>query len=778
MSEFMTRVASANNLSGLDLKKEWLYGAAIVLGSFLLFQVELISSKYILPWFGGAPAVWTTSMLVFQVVLLAGYGYAHFLTTRLSTRAQVRTHVCLIGFSLLVLAVLAFRWVSPIIPNANWKPSDVTHPVWDIVSLLLVSVGLPFFLLSATNPLLQGWFARTYGRSPYRLYAVSNVASLLGLLTYPLLLEPNLTVRSQSWLWSAGYLAYAAIGAICTQSMDRGPGVVEQESPATVKRRRSEQKTTGTHLLWFFLAACASIMFLATTNMLCQEITVMPFLWVLPLSLYLITLILCFDAAHWYSRAVFHPLLPLSLALILLTPSIKLVHQIGSYSFALFIVCMICHGELVRSKPSSRYLTSFYLMIAAGGAAGGVFVALIAPLLFTGFWEFQIAVCGCGLLLFLALYRDRGSWFYQGSAWIPLCIVLGLGAILEYTLRTFPSTNGVRALETYLHMALVATGLIAAGFGLASIKSRVQLRWVQAYAGVVLVSITIVCVALPYSQMRSAVARYRSFFGVFRIEKQGTRLNLLHGQTRHGVQIQDGVHDVTPLSYYGNNSGIGILLLNHPRRLSSGPDSDLRVGVVGLGTGTLAAYGRPGDYYHFYEIDPEVERISYGPEARFTFLKNAPANVEVTLGDARLSMEREAAQGEFQKFDVLALDAFDSDSIPVHLMSREAMQLYLTHLRNQNSVIAFHISNRTLDLSPVVRGLSRQFNLALLVVTSLESGPEIEASRWALLSRNADALRLPELRRRAEVPSPAARSVLWTDDYSNVLGLVSRKSWW
>jgi hypothetical protein len=754
------------------------YAATILAGAFLLFQSQLIISKYILPWFGGAPAVWTTCNLVFQLLLLLGYIYAHFLVTRLPLASQVKTHLFLIGLSLLMLSVLAFLWPSPITAGSNWKPEDTTQPVWNIVSLLTISIGFPFFVLATTSPLLQKWFTQSQGRSPYRLFALSNAGSLLGLLSYPFIIEPNLSLFRQSWLWSAGYLVYILLSALCALRMSRAgrqpAGLHEYQHFSAPPVTEEIRPGAGIHLLWLSLSACGCAIYLATTNMICQEIAVIPFLWVLPLSLYLLTFIACFDSNRWYRRVVFHPLYAIVPLLFFLTKKSDVLPQIGSYPIALLVICMICHGELARIKPSGRYLTSFYLMIACGGAAGGIFVALIAPLIFPAFWEFQIAIWACGILLAIVLFRDRSSWFYQGSFWPLLFLMLTAGELIETCINYVPTIS-------HLIYRAVAWGI----WGIAVIpviwlifkhrKSPSRFRWTQAYA----IGILVLMGAVSFMQLRSQASgsfiRFRSFFGAFRILKNGTCLTLKHGTTNHGWQFQDGTYDSTPTSYYTNNSGIGILLWDHPKRSLTGPDAEMRVGVVGLGAGTLAAYGRSGDYYCFYEIDPAVVRISQGEKATFTYLKNSPSNIKVVLGDARLSMERQAMLGDLQKFDILVLDAFNSDSIPVHLMTREAMQIYLKHLRNQDSVIAFHISNRVLDLVPVLRGLSREFNLSLKLVDTEDQDTR---AYWGLLSYNPYSLQSWRLDRFVVEPQEGNASALWTDDNNNLFRLIRKGAWW
>lgn len=770
--------AFEEDIVGRRRRESLLYGMAILVGAFLLFQVQLIIGKYALPWFGGGPAVWTACMLVFQVLLLTGYGYAHLLSTRLPLPTQARVHLLLLSLSVVLLAGLVFVWPSPITPGDGWKPTGGSPPIWQIVRLLLVGVGVPFSLLATTSPLFQRWFARTQGRSPYRLYALSNVGSLLGLLTYPFLLEPNLSLHRQAWLWSACYALYVAICAACALRARRHSGAAPLEAaPASTQTTvEGPRPGAGLHLLWMSLAACACTMFLATTNMLCQEIAVIPFLWALPLSLYLLTFIVCFDSSRWYRRALFHPLYFVALLLVLVTKNTVVLPQIGSYSLALLVVAMISHGELVRLKPSAKYLTSFYLMIAAGGAIAGAFVALVAPLIFPAFWEFQLAGWGCGVLLVVVLFLDRNSWFYRGRPWLPLVMALGAAAAVEIAVILLPSLEAFLPPKTYLRGALGVATLLAVWPMLKRSSSLLRSRWIQVYALAALALVGGACVMQARSQVQDSVARFRNFFGMFRISESGDGWMLLHGQTIHGWQLRDPDVQALPTTYYAMDTGIGILL-HHLMRPSTDPKSGLRIGVVGLGTGTLAAYGRRQDFFRFYEIDPAIEKISYGPGATFTFLNKTAAKVDVVLGDARVSLEREAAAGDFQKFDVLVLDAFSSDSVPVHLLTKEAAQLYLRHLRSPESVIAFHITNRILDLSPVVRGLSRELHLDLAIVRT-DDGPVSYACRWAFLSQDHSALHFPELEPLIEPASSDAAAIPWTDDYSNLFRLVKKPAWW
>jgi hypothetical protein len=765
--------AFEEEIAGRRRRDSLLYGMAILVGAFLLFQVQLIIGKYALPWFGGGPAVWTACILVFQVLLLGGYGYAHLLSMRLTLRTQARVHLLLLGISVALLAGLAFFWPSPITPGGGWKPTGGSQPVWQIVRLLLAGVGTPFFFLATTSPLLQQWFARTQGRSPYRLYALSNIGSLLGLLTYPFLLEPNVSLHRQAWLWSSCYVLYVLICAACALRARRGSESAPVAAQITAEGPRPG---LGLHLLWMSLAACACMMFLATTNMLCQEIAVIPFLWVLPLSLYLLTFIACFDSSRWYCRALFHPLYFVALLLVLVTGNTRILPQIGSYSLALLVVAMICHGELVRLKPSARYLTSFYLMIAAGGAIGGAFVALVAPLIFPAFWEFQLAGWGCGVLLVVALFLDRNSWFYRGRSWLPLAMALGTAAAVEVAVILLPSLEAFLPPKNYLLGVLGAATLLALWPAVKRSSELLRSRCVQVYALAVLALVGGACAMQARSQVHDSVARFRSFFGIFRISESEDGWMLLHGQTIHGWQLHDPDLQALPTTYYAMDTGIGILL-RHLMRPSTDPGSGLRMGVVGLGTGTLAAYGHRQDYFRFYEIDPAIKKISYGPGATFTFLNKTVARVDVVLGDARVSLEREADAGDFQKFDVLVLDAFSSDSVPVHLLTKEATQLYLRHLRGPKSVIAFHITNRILDLGPVMRGLSRELHLNLAIVRTYD-GTVSYACRWAFLSQDPSALYFPEMEQAIEPVLSDERVVSWTDDYSDLFSLVKKPAWW
>ncbi len=809
-----------------------LYALTVFLGAFLLFQIQPLMGKSILPWFGGAPAVWSTCLVFFQLALLAGYLYAHALVRGAGPppRAARVLHCALLLLSLAAFLALFLAWGSPILPGPGWKPRDPSHPAGRILLLLATSVGLPYLLLSSTSPLAQAWAARAHpGARVYRLYALSNLASLLALVTYPTLVERLLPLRAQAWLWSATYAAFAATSLACAwragdtplvhpfashrhpepfaplchpfapspchpersegsalvASIDHGPAQDRlREGSAPVATAFTAHNSPLTTLFWFSLAAAGSMMLMATTNQMCQEVAAVPFLWVLPLCLYLASFVLCFESDRFYVRALFGPAMLAALlwaAYVLFQGfTVPILTQIAAYSGALFASCMVCHGELARSKPDASRLTSFYLTIAAGGAAGGIFVALVAPLLFRGFWEIHIAFLLAGALAIVALARDRGSWLYRGRPW-PALVALAASAAAVYYARDPELFRSALARRLSLRLLFSSSGaLLALGAGVAALLLILRLGLLTArgrpyLAGALLAGalafLGSLLVAEIQSSLQSAVSLSRNFYGVLTVERMGVgdreseRLDLRHGRIVHGFQYWNPLKRSLPTSYYGIESGIGLALEHHPRR-AAGP---LRVGVVGLGVGTIASYGRAGDVYRFYDINPDVITLSTGPGRLFTYLADSPARVEIVSGDARLSLERERGQ---PAFDVLAVDAFTSDAIPVHLLTREAVEVYLARLARPDGILALHISNRQLDLEPVVRSVARSLALPICVVDRNEREGAVWATTWVLLSRDPAVLALPDIA-RACVRREAGPSVrLWTDDYSNLFSVI------
>jgi spermidine synthase len=684
--------------TALDGPREllWIYSFAIFLSAFLLFQVQPLIGKFVLPWFGGMPSVWTTCMLFFQLLLFGGYAYAHLATRWLAPRSQSIVHGILLAAACLLL---------PIIPSDSLKPLGTEEPISRIIVVLGLTVGAPFFVLSATGPLLQGWFSRTHrSRSPYRLYALSNVGSLLALVTFPTVFDWLLPTRFLAAMWSVCFVIFAVLCGICAWGAAGRDALPARDDSRDVV---AEPPGWGTWLLWFALAMVPSVLLLATTNQVCLDVAPVPFLWVLPLTLYLLSFILCFDSDRWYSRRVFIPATMVAFACVCYAlhqgPLASFSLQICAYFAALFFCAMVCHGELVRRKPDVRHLTSFYLVISAGGAAGGIFVGIIAPLIFTGYYELHVGLFACAFLIIVVLALDRRQIPFRGWGMIiwPLLVVavLALGADL--------SANALQGEQV----------------------------------------ITVV----------------RNFYGVLRVkesqhtygegddrQKRAIR-GLWNGRIQHGFQYLDPELRDVATSYYTYTSGVG-------RALSLPSDHPRRVGLVGLGTGTLATYARPGDHFRFYEINSKVEEIAHKD---FTFLADCKGEVEIIRGDARLNLAREQPQG----FDVLVLDAFSGDAVPVHLLTREAFEIYLTHM-TADGIIAVHISNRHFALQPVVLALADFHHLSTATIVAPRSA-SAGNSLWVLVSASPKALQARRIQTSRVKKSRPGR-VLWTDDHASL----------
>lgn len=688
------------------------FAIAIFFGAFLLFSVQPMMGKFVLPWFGGGTAVWSTCMLFFQIVLLAGYAYAHWSARHLRPRTQALTHLALIGIALCFL---------PVIPNVRWQPAASADPTLSILWLLAATVGLPYFILSATGPLMQHWFSLARpGVSPYRLFALSNAGSLLALASYPFLLEPLFARKTQALIWSFGMGFFAVSAATCAAMLWRAhpaPAANAASPPAD-----EPSPSFGTKLLWLALSACASALMLAFTNKICLDVVVMPFLWVLPLAIYLLSFIVSF--AGLYKRWLHGSTLALPVLLVwyvLSSQSEELAFLLPVYAVALFYCCLVCHGELYQLRPSPRRLTSFYLMIATGGALGGIFVAVIAPLIFNDYYELQWGLIFVLILMTAILWREGGKLVVRG--------------------RTYP-----------LWQAAAAVCVLIALLFYRQINSTIR------------------------TSTEERIQTVRNFYGVLKLTKMlapgspYVARGLSCGTTLHGFQVlPPGPQDV-PTAYYHQRTGIGLLwnaLPSEPAR---------RVGVVGLGTGTLAAYGRTNDVIRFYEINPMDIKLA---SEQFTFLSRSQARTEIVPGDARLSLERESPQ----QLDLLVLDAFNSDAIPVHLLTREAFQIYDRHLK-RDGVIAVHISSKHVNLAPVLAGLATEFKMAYAEVdwspftesNRLGAAPvqpwETFDCKWFLISRNKELISRPEITERSAPLPQRGHSPIWTDDHTSLLPLV------
>lgn len=690
-----------------------LYAITIFLSAFLLFEVQPVIAKIILPWFGGTSAVWSTCMLFFQLVLLLGYLYAHWLHKRLAPRRQALVHIAVLALSLAVL---------PILPAAHWK-TGAGQPSFRILALLSATVGMPYFLLSSTSPLLQAWYARSHKEAmPYRLFALSNFASMLALLSYPLLVEPNLPNRVQAYGWSVSYALFVLVCAVTAwRSAVRAVAAFEDGALDPAGEAAPTWSLRG---LWLALAASASVLLLAVTTHLTQDVAAIPFLWILPLSLYLLSFIVCFEAPRLYRRAVFLPLLAVSLAFMALRlwPGLRNVEApwlewltsmdirvtIAAFAGALFICCMVCHGELARLKPHPRHLTGFYVTVSLGGAIGGLFVGLVAPNLFHAYYEFPIGLALC---------------------------------LLTITLVLGQSLTGFAMPRRLAGMAALSVVLAAYYWWLVS-------------------------------SMRTMVKDYRvvarNFYGQLRVRDNGdphfdesSARILVHGVINHGQQMLRDEYRRLPVTYFCPESGIGRAM----RALEGQPR---RIGILGLGCGTLAAYGRAGDTIRIYEINPLVIDIA---RREFTYLSDTPAQVGTAIGDGRLVIESEPANHEF---DILVMDAFSGDSVPVHLITREAFRSYFAHLK-PGGILAVNISNKYLDLEPVMQRAAESLGKTGFVYHYTPEDDDILcfSCSWTLMMDDAAARAHPELAQHASSTLHPSRPFrVWTDDFSNMYSIL------
>ena len=674
-----------------------LYATVTFFAALLLFLLELIAARQLLPLFGGSAAVWTTCLVFFQCALLAGYLYAHLLTTRLKPSVKSIAHIALLTAAILSLAIR-------IHPN----PEFITwHPIWSLLWLLGATIGLPFLALAATSPLLQFWRSADRNSPSWRLYAFSNLGSLLALLIYPSIVEPRLAIRSQVVLWDIGFCLFATFCGALALHHRRGTA---QPAAPTSGPIPTLTPTVGakTSLLWILLPACASMLFCAVTNHLGENIASIPLLWIVPLAAYLLSFVIAFTSDRAWPRFLSVRMLALTLAIFayLLYNSrnaLPLAVSVPVYTAALFFACLYCHAELYRLRPSATLLTRYYLLISFGGALGAIWVGVIAPNLFYANHDLAVAV------VVLALTALAASW---QSGWT---------ARLVWT--------------------CASVGLVYIGFVQAANMSH------------------------------DAIAQLRGFYGSLRVtethlpaEAETTR-TLYHGRIQHGSQLFGNGLRTQPSSYYAHNSGVGLALdlccLN-----PAGESRPRRIGVVGLGTGTVAAYGKAGDEIVFYEIDPLVERLA---RALFTYLRDSPAAIRIISGDARLSIARDRTS---QPYDVLVLDAFSGDAIPIHLLTAQAIALYRRHLP-PGGVLAFHISSQYLDLAPQLALQAQNAGMsAVLVHSDADDARGIFAADWVLMTADAVLLHLPEIANAAQ-PLPQRPGLrLWTDDYSSLLPLL------
>lgn len=672
-----------------------LFATTVFLSAFLLFQIQPIVGKMILPWFGGSSSVWSVCIVFFQAALLLGYAYVHWLHEKLTPRQQLRLHMALLLVSLLALPVAA---------DPSWKGVALEHPGWNVLAVLATAVGIPYLLLSTTGPLMQAWYARTFSAAvtsahPYRLYALSNLASMLALLSYPVLVEPIWAVDAQARGWSMGYALFVA-SCLATSLYAWRRVSVSANSTEAATLELAPAPSWAERLLWIGLSATPSILLLSLTRHLTQDVAPIPFLWVLPLSIYLLSFILCFDAPRYYVRPLFLTLAVLSFVALdfSLDDGTDVQWLVPLISISLFAFCMVCHGELVRRKPPPRHLTLFYLMLSIGGAVGGVLVGLVAPAVFNAYYELPLGLFLCAALVLIVL------WSELRSVWKVLLLLLLLG-------------YGVRL------------GMISFGY-------------VDGFRQVV-----------------------RNFYSQLRVvdnpeAKHGHLRQLVHGRINHGEQYLSQDLRRTPTAYYCAQSGIGRTMRALDGR------NQRKIGILGLGTGTLAAYGRAGDEFRFYEINEQVLQLA---RSEFSYLSDSQARVEHILGDGRLMLEREQPQ----QFDLLVMDAFAGDSIPTHLLTLEALHTYLGHLK-PGGMLAVHITNHYLDLQPVMAAAAGHFGKTALLQDFEPAQDNLLCmnSVWVLLV-DPDSLAglLPQLQ-GAQILQPRPGFRPWTDSFTNLLGIL------
>lgn len=729
-----------------------LFLATIVTGSFLLFLTQPMIARMALPRLGGAPAVWNSAMLVYQVLLLGGYAYAHWLA-RLRPRRQAGLHLALFGLAALWLPI----GVSAAIPPVNANPV-----VW-VPWFLLSSIGPLFFIVSAQAPLMQRWYALESARGePYALYSASNLGSFAGLISYPLLVEPFLALRQQSLLWTAGYALLVLLVVGCALTI---PARAVEERPVEAEPRPQRRRI----LHWIALAAVPSGLMLSTTTHLTTDIVAMPLLWVLPLGIYLLSFVVAFANRRWFAEF----LTQLAPLIMLIAGGLAFDSGTRHPGFSatlglslLFTVAVTLHAAMYRLRPAAGHLTSFYLAMSVGGVLGGLFCAILAPVLFDWAYEHPLLIVAAAFLLpqepLLAPLRRLWSspvWRRRLSILIPL-IVLPLSLAADRVLIDVP---GWLAIGSSILIALL--GVIA--IGRPPVFAVCLAALMLSYGG--------------WKTLRLSIedARTRSYFGIYQIQERWQRevRTLMHGTTLHGVQILTPGRQREPTSYYGEDSGVGRAMLAAPQLY--GPDA--RIGVVGLGTGTLACYRQPGQSWRFFEIDPAMVRIATDPE-RFTFLSRCAPNAAIALGDARITLARRPPDS----LDLLAIDAFSSDAVPMHLLTREAFGIYDRVLQPQGLLLV-HISNRHLDLKPVLAEAAALGGWTAALIEDVPSDDEerdyLTTSVWVALSRDPSAIRAllaaggrnaydwQDLERR---PGFAG----WSDDFASILPLLKGLTPW
>ena len=732
-----------------------LYMAALFLSAFLMFWVQPLIAKMVLPLLGGTPMVWTTCMVFFQALLLAGYGYAHFTFQKLGPRRQALLHLVFVAGSLLLL---------PVGFGAEWVPPASTYPVGWILLLLLVAVGGPFFVLSATAPTLQAWFARSdhpAGTDPYFLYVTSNLGSFIGLIAFPLFAEFFLTVPQQTTVWSSIYAVFALLIVLAALSAQRArqtasvadvepaPTMPLAESVPVARRAAPDMKTLGR---WLLLAFAPSSLLLGLTNFVTTDLAAVPMLWVIPLAAYLATFMIAFATKppipHWLA-VLTQPFVVLPVMILFFWGYTDADWWIIALHFvAFFVTALVCHGELARTRPDPQHLTAFYLIMSAGGVMGGIFNAIVAPHLFTLPLEYPMVMV-LALLLRPPADPDANKArldLYIGAGVLAATVV---GMLILRGMKTDPGEELRNIVSVAIALTIFAVHNRPVRLGLAA-AAILGAGWF-----------------LPIKEEKPVYAG-RNFFGLIRVWKEtgpeAKMITLTHGTTTHGGQLLDPKRRLEPILYYVLGSPLTQLL-----GLPTVAQADRPIAVVGLGTGTVACLGRPGQRLTFYEIDPEIEKVARD-KSLFTFLAECPTKTDIVLGDGRLTIAKAPANG----YAAIVLDAFTSDAVPIHLMTREALQLYLTKLR-EDGIVVFHISNRYLDLAPVLARLAADQKLDAYIQEFNSPDPNddtIAETTWVVMARpGPGSAQIAEYKHWKRL-EPGKKGRVWTDAYSNILSTM------
>jgi hypothetical protein len=732
----------------------FLFSVTLFINAALLFIIEPMMAKMILPFFGGSPAVWNTSLVFYQVCLLAGYAYAHYGSAWLGTRRHALVHLNFLFAALLLL---------PIVLPLDWLGVPTENPVNLVIGVLALSIGFPFLVLSAGAPLLQKWFAHCHPsapRDPYFLYAASNAGSLAGLLAYPFVLEPRLPLSQQNQLWFIGYLVLLPLVTLCvlyflrplTGHADEKSTPLDADSPPAPS---ADDLTLARRLHWILWGFVPSSLLLGVTSYLTTDIGSAPFLWVLPLAAYLMSFILAFARSSWMR----HPLLLRAQAFFLVgVAATVFLHANEPHEIVLplhligfFLTALVCHGRLAQDRPSAKHLTDYFLWLSLGGVFGGMFNALVAPSVFKQVVEYPLVIAVAGLIRPQNVMQVEAPRNRQLDWMLPPAVI-GLIVLITLALKQIQILPPAK--DRQLICGLSALFVLSVAF-----------RPVRFGIGLVLLALVSLWYPSPFGRV---LYTGRSFFGTYRAatDPEGKRTVLFQGTTVHGAQSIDHQSNLTPLSYYYRTGPAGQVLLANASRHGSG-----RVAIVGLGTGALACYGTVNQIFTFYEIDPLVEKIARDNRL-FTFLRDCPPRIDVVIGDARISL----ARAPNRIYDLFVLDAFSSDVIPVHLLTRQAVELYLQKTA-PTGVLLFHVSNRYMDLAPVLDRLAAALNLATFIqndfdISSKEQAEGKSPSRWILMARDQQSAAPSLTAGRWLQLNGQLRGDLWTDDYSDLLKVI------